>query len=425
MALTVAGPPLVAGAAAVVLDLSEVATLVLLVVAAAVAVVLTVRAVLRPIAHDAVDARLAGQDADERIRSLRTAVALRDRFDAAAAAEGAEAGVLRLLVRAATELEPMREVSLLLSLPDEPRVAWSVRMVDDELVPAVPVPGRPGCVALASGRTATVSSSHELGACEHLRETGGGSADRGSADRGSDDRGGSADRGGSDVDAAPAFDVSAVCIPLSLADRTLGLLCVTGPPGEPPGADDVATLEHLVATTGRRLGELRRRRGPSTPGPTDPVTGLPSEVALRSRAGELARSHVPYCMAIVRIDGADAYRRDHGPAGWDDALRLVADTTSTTLRPDDVVCRLDGERIAGVLSNCSTAQAAAALERVRESLVLALTVAGIAHFTCSVGLVDGARATSIDEAVRLADAAGEAALLQGGNRVVVADSSIA
>jgi GGDEF domain-containing protein len=405
----VAAPPIVAGAVAAALDLAAIPTFGLVVLGVAVAVVLTVRVVLRPIAHEAVDARLDAQDAKGRNADLRAAVALRDRFDAAAAAEGSEAGVLRMLVRAATELEPLRDVALLLSLPDEPRVAWSVRMVDDELVPAVPVPGRPGCVALASGRTATVSSSHELGACEHLRD-------------------GDAVGSASDADlpdAATAFDVAAVCIPLSLADRTLGVLCVTGPPGEPPDADDVATLEHLIATTGWRLGGLRRRRGPSTPGPTDPVTGLPTEVALRSRAGELARSHVPYCMAVVRVDGAQDYRRDHGPVAWDDALRLVADTTGATLRPDDVVCRLDEQRIAAVLANCSTVQAAAALERVRESLVLAHTVAGIAHFTCSVGLVDGARATSIDDTVRLADAAGEAALLQGGNRVVVADSSIA
>ena len=400
--------------AATALDLAPVPAVSVIAVGVAAAVVLTVRTVLRPLAHDAVDARLVGQAAEARIRSLRAAVVLRDRFDAAAPAEVSGAGVLRLLVRAATELEPLREVTLLLSLPDEPRVAWSVRMVDEELVPAVPVPGRPGCVALASGRTAVVTSSHELGACEHLRQSDG---DQGGIDA---DGGVAADP---IVEPAP-FDVAAVCIPLSLADRTLGLLCVTGPPGEPPDADDVATLEHLVATTGRRLGELRRRRGPSTPGPTDPVTGLPTEIALRSRAGELARAHTPYCMAIVRVDGAEDYRTEHGPVVWDDALRLVADTTGTTLRPDDVVCRLDDERIAAVLANCSTVQAAAALERVRESLVLALTVAGVAHFTCSVGLVDGARATSIDDAVRLADAAGDAALLQGGNRVVVADSSI-
>jgi GGDEF domain-containing protein len=401
VALTVAGPPLAAVALAAAADLGPLATFLLVLLGAAAAVVATGQVVLRPMARDDVDARLAALDADERAQALRTAIALRDRFDAAAAAEVGEAGLLRLMVRAATELTPMHDVALLLSLPDEPRVAWSVRMVDDELVPAVPVPGRPGCTALASGRTATAVSSHELGACEHLRET--------------------------DVAASGAgpLDVSAVCVPLALGDRTLGLLCVTGPPGEPPDLDTIATLEHLVATAGRRLGELRRTRGPSTPGPTDPVTGLPTEVALRSRTGELVRAHVQHCMAILRIDGADDYRTEHGPEGWDDALRLVADTTTATLRPDDVVCRLNGGRIAAVLASCTTVQAAAALERVRESLALALTVAGVPYFTCSAGLVDGARATSIDDAVRLADAALDAALLQGGNRVVVADASFA
>lgn len=415
MALVVGLPPILLSAIAAAVGAPAWIAVVGAALGSAIAAVAVVRLVMRPMAADAVDARLALGDAEERNRVLRSTVELRDRFDGAAAAEDSEAGVLRLLVRAATELAPDRDVALLLSLPDEPRVAWSVRMIDGELVPASPVPGRPGCVALATGRPASVASTHELGACEHLRETDG----TGGSD--SDD----VDDGQGDDGAVDAFDVSAVCLPLPLGDRTLGVLCVAGAPGELLDEDQMSVLEHLSTTAGRRLNSIRRRRGPSTPGPIDPVTGLPTEAALRSRAGELTRGHQQYCVAIVRVDGADGYRLEHGPHGWDDALRLVADTTSTTLRPDDVVVRLDDERIAAVLANCTTAQAAAAMERVRESTVLALTVAGIAHFTCSAGLVDGARATSLDDTVRLADAAGQAALLQGGNRVVVADASIA
>ncbi len=386
-------------AAGALLGLSSAALLALSALGAVVGTVATVTMLLRPLAHDAVDARIRAQDADERNAALRLTVVLRDRFDAAAAAEESEAGVLRLLVRAATELVSDAEVTLLLSLPTEARIAWSVRMVDGELVPAVPVAGRPGCVALASGSTATIASSHELGACEHLRS--------------------GKDHG---VDLDP-FDVSATCLALPLGDRTLGVLCVSGPPGESVDVDQLAVLEHLARTAGRRLDARRRRRGPSVPGPTDAVTGLPTDVALRSRAGELTRAHQQYCLAVLQVDGAAEFRATHSPDAFDDALRLVADTTSTTLRPDDVVVRLDGDRIAAVLANCSTVQGAAALERVRVSLVLALTVAGVAHFTCSAGLVDGARSTSVDDAIRLADAAGQTALLQGGNRVVVADAS--
>ncbi len=429
-----AGAPLVAVALAMVAGVGPFGVALAAVAGAASAVPMTVRAVLAPMARRSVDAHLAAADARAETDALRRAVTVRDRFDDAIAAEGAEAAVLRLLVTAALEVTPDADVTLLLSLPDEPRVAWSVRPAGDRLLPAEPVPGRPSCVALATGRSAVAPSSTEMGACVHLRDPGVEGHDHG-APSGDDPGDGAGDGDGQDhgeeddvgsAAAEPSWEpseVAAICLPLVIGERNLGVLCVTTAPGELPDRDRQAALEHLVRVGSTRLESLRRRRGPSTPGPTDPVTGLPTEVALRARAGELTRSHQPWCLAVLRVDGADEFRDLHGPRTWDDAMRLIADTTSTTLRPDDVVVRLDGERVAAVLSGCSTAQAAAALERARESLVLAHTMAGIEHFTCSVGLVDGTRTTSVDDGIRLADAAGHAALLQGGNRVVVADAS--
>ena len=415
-----AGAPLVAVALALLAGAGSVGVAVAAAAGVALGVPITVRTVLAPMAHRVVDAHLAGADARADLDALRRTVAIRDRFDDAVAAEGAEAAVLHLLVSAALEVTPDADVSLLLSLPDEPRVAWSVRSAGDRLLPAEPVPERPSCVALATGRTAVAPSSTEMGACGHLRESADGVHDLDDGLDPGEDGVGSASE---ELWWEPT-EVAALCLPLVIGERNLGVLCVTTAPGELPDRDRQATLEHVVHVGSARLESLRRRRGPSTPGPTDPVTGLPTEVALRARAGELTRSHQPWCLAVVRVDGADEFRHLHGPHTWDDAMRLIADTTSTTLRPDDVVVRLDGERVAAVLSGCSTAQAAAALERARESLVLAHTMAGIEHFTCSVGLVDGTRTTSIDDGIRLADAAGHAALLQGGNRVVVADASI-
>ena len=415
-----AGAPLVAVALALLAGAGSVGVAVAAAAGVALGVPITVRTVLAPMAHRVVDAHLAGADARADLDALRRAVMIRDRFDDAVAAEGAEAAVLHLLVSAALEVTPDADVSLLLSLPDEPRVAWSVRSAGDRLLPAEPVPERPSCVALATGRTAVAPSSTEMGACGHLRESADGVHDLDDGLDPGEDGVGSASE---ELWWEPT-EVAALCLPLVIGERNLGVLCVTTAPGELPDRDRQATLEHVVHVGSARLESLRQRRGPSTPGPTDPVTGLPTEVALRARAGELTRSHQPWCLAVLRVDGADEFRNLHGPHTWDDAMRLIADTTSTTLRPDDVVVRLDGERVAAVLSGCSTAQAAAALERARESLVLAHTMAGIEHFTCSVGLVDGTRTTSIDDGIRLADAAGHAALLQGGNRVVVADASI-
>lgn len=398
----VAGPVAAASAASLLADLDGISTVAVCalgaVVAASICCIVAItalrRSVIEPLTMQVVEDRLAAADAADRIATLVDGLALRDRFDRSVATVDSEAALLRLAVRAASELLPDHEVALLLSLPEEPRVAWSIRIVGTELIPAVPMPGRPGCAALVTGRTVSVASTTELGACAHLDPTSIGS------------------------------DVSAVCVPLGLGDRTLGVVAVTGAPGELPDAESIAVLEHLVATTGDRLARLRRRKGPSTPGPVDPVTGLPTAPAFRARVAELVRSHQAFCVALIQIDGAEELRQDSGVSGWEDALRLVADTTVGTLRPDDLVCRVDAERISAVLATCTTAQGASALERVRECMVLALTVTGVAHFTCSIGLVDGSRADSVDELLRLADAAGAAALLQGGNRVVIADPSI-
>ena len=164
-----AGAPLVAVALALLAGAGSVGVAVAAAAGVALGVPITVRTVLAPMAHRVVDAHLAGADARADLDALRRAVMIRDRFDDAVAAEGAEAAVLHLLVSAALEVTPDADVSLLLSLPDEPRVAWSVRSAGDRLLPAEPVPERPSCVALATGRTAVAPSSTEMGACGHLR----------------------------------------------------------------------------------------------------------------------------------------------------------------------------------------------------------------------------------------------------------------
>jgi len=62
-------------------------------------------------------------------------------------------------------------------------------------------------------------------------------------------------------------------------------------------------------------------------------------------------------------------------------------------------------------------RAAAAMERVREALVLRLAEHGSPRFTCSVGLADSGHGESIDEILDAADLAMSMAKYDGGNRV--------
>ena len=385
---SVAGPPLLAEAVVALGQLTGVVALVVRLAGIAAAAAAVMSLVVKPLLTAIARARLTATDLEERLAAERSARDFRARFDRAIAGADAEPAALRTGLRAVMEVVPDHDVALLLVAPDEPRIAWSVRIVNGALQTAEPVPGLPTCAALVAGAVTTTLSSTALDACAHLGD--------------------------------PAVDVSAVCVPFRIGERTLGSVCVTGPPGELPDADLIDTVQWIVERTATRVAEQRRTRGPSVPGPEDPVTGLPTGVALRSHLRDLVRALTPFSVAVVRLDGEEDYRAAHG-AGLDEALRLLAGTLTSTLRPDDVVCRLDGARFAAVLERCGAEQASAAMERVRESLVLALTLEGVPHFTCSAGIVESHQATSLDETVALADAACDVAHLRGGNRVSLAD----
>jgi len=88
-----------------------------------------------------------------------------------------------------------------------------------------------------------------------------------------------------------------------------------------------------------------------------------------------------------------------------------------TLRPTDVVCRMQSDTFLVVFPHCPAAHAVAALERVREALVLRLAEDGAARFTCSVGVADSAAGDSIEAILEEADLAMSMAKYEGGNRV--------
>ena len=81
------------------------------------------------------------------------------------------------------------------------------------------------------------------------------------------------------------------------------------------------------------------------------------------------------------------------------------------------MCRYGGDTFLAVFPKCSTMNAAAAMERVRESLVLHIAETGEPAFTCSSGVADSNQGTSIDELLGSADLAMSMAKYEGGNRV--------
>ena len=152
---------------------------------------------------------------------------------------------------------------------------------------------------------------------------------------------------------------------------------------------------------------------------TDPLTGLLNRRTVEDRAHELFRQRVPFALSIGDLDHFKALNDTHGHDAGDRALRLFARTLQTTLRDDDVVARFGGEEFVILFPGRTMAEAAAALERVREHLALAIGAGPVPGFTASFGVSHCDDWTNLDEMLRAADNALFRAKREGRDRVAV------
>ncbi len=387
VAAAVLGPPVVAELIVAATDLSSLPSMAVRAASWVLSVVIVVAVVIRPLQASLASARLDAEDAHSELRAMATEVDFRERFERALGQAGAEPAALRAALRAVHELQPDADVALLLAVPDETRVGWSVRLADGDLAAARPIPDTPGCAALA-GNTMVASDSDALDACAHVKD--------------------------------PDVSVSSTCVPLRVGDRVLGTISVVQAPGEVPDRHTVEVLEWVADRTGTRITEVRRLQGRRSAFREDPATGLPGPDSLESHLRESFRSLVPFCVALVDIDDFDGVEHLRGTDGTEQVQQTLAESLRCTLRPDDLICHMDRGRFAAVLGNCGATEASLAIERVREALTLSLATAGAVPFTFSAGVVESHRANSIDDLFDRARSAARLAHGNGGNRVAVA-----
>lgn len=378
--------PAMATAAAITLRLADTLVVITAGIGGLMAAFWTGR-ILTTRSREAADLRLDNQQTNDDLVALRSEVEFRERFDEALRESTGESATLELTLRAVSEIVPEAQVSFLLSQPDNTHLGWAITVHQGYLDPAVPIHNAPRCRALDRRSTVIARSNHEVGACEHL--------------------------------AGQGVEVSSLCLPLDLGDRTLGIVNVIAAPGQPPDRRAVRTVEWTVQRASVRMTEQRLERGPSTIGATDPITGLPGPEALRSQLKDLVRALQRFSIAIVTIDHYQELVDEQGPDTGEMMLLATSDALVATLRPDDFVCRYDESTFAVVLPGCDVARAAGVIERVRESLTLLLVVEGEAAFTCSAGVAESNQATSIDELLTMASGTCDRAAAAGGNRVLV------
>ena len=219
----------------------------------------------------------------------------------------------------------------------------------------------------------------------------------------------------------PQGRCAAVCVPVSIMGRTVGVIHATCEPNT--GLDDatVEDLETLAKLAGTRIGLLRVMTETQLLASTDSLTGLLNRRSLENRVQGLRRDGINFAVAMADLDHFKQLNDVHGHETGDRALRIFAQTLQTSLRSRDVVSRQGGEEFAVVLPACTIGEANAALESVRHNLLDAVRAAGLPAFTVSFGVVAAADTEDLSEMLARADVALMQAKRTGRDQIVVHD----
>ena len=177
---------------------------------------------------------------------------------------------------------------------------------------------------------------------------------------------------------------------------------------------DAAALALDNAETRARLEHQAR---------TDSLTGLFNHSVFHERL-QLAlegASHTRAPVAVLMFDIDDFKRVNdvHGLGVGDELLRSLADMLRSSLRPDDIACRLGGEEFAIIMHGCDAAGANGVGERILRRLA-EMDFPAVGRLTVSVGLAFGPEhASNPRELAACAEAAMMTAKAQGKNRIVL------
>ena len=213
----------------------------------------------------------------------------------------------------------------------------------------------------------------------------------------------------------------AVCVPVSIMGRTVGVIHATTEPNTSLGEAAVQDLETLAKLVGARVGLLRVMTETQLQASTDSLTGLLNRRSLENKVQALRREGMTFVVAMADLDHFKQLNDVHGHETGDRALRMFAQILRTSLRSHDIVCRQGGEEFALVLPTCTVADASVALDKVRAHLLDAIQGSGLPAFTVSFGIVEAAETEDLADVLARADAALLQAKRAGRDRVVVHD----
>ena len=310
------------------------------------------------------------------------------------ALEGArnEDALFTVIHRALDSVPPSAPTELLLAGGHERAITQVVEAGPDGEGPGCPVADSGECEAMRTGLTQRYDHSDELDACAHLRDRMAGAC-------------------------------SAVCVPVQILGRSVGVLHRSGPAHYQADDRTVGYLESVSRKVGVRLGLLRSTSA-GREMVIDPITGALDRASVEARIIDLARNLTPFSLAQCDLDHFQDFTRTYGREFADRAIRLVAQVLSEILRPGDVVGRFGDDELLIVLPHATNGAAQGALERAREHLALTLSTMDLPPFTCSFGVVESGFGSTLEDLLVAADVAVSLAKDLGRNRVVVAGDQL-
>jgi diguanylate cyclase (GGDEF)-like protein len=260
--------------------------------------------------------------------------------------------------------------------------------------PGCPVASPDQCVAARRAQTQIFPDSDALDGCPLLRGRGG-------------------------------DDFSAVCVPVSIMGRTVGVVHATAPIDRPVGDAATGALQVLANLSGNRLGMLRIMAETQLQAMTDGLTGLMNRRSFENRARILRSNGEDYALVMADLDHFKGLNDAHGHETGDRALRVFAETLRESVRTEDLVCRYGGEEFAVLLPGVDLAEAVEVMERVRVALARVTRRGDVPSFTASYGVAESSVSADLDDLFLRADRALFAAKDAGRDCICIDGHSIA
>ena len=180
-------------------------------------------------------------------------------------------------------------------------------------------------------------------------------------------------------------------------------------------------MGQIADRVGDRIGVLRAFAQSQAQASTDPLTGLLNRRSFQDKAAAMINTGQRVAVAFGDLDHFKTLNDTHGHEAGDRALRLFARVVKEAMRTNDLSARWGGEEFVLVFHGSDASVATAALERLRESLAVALATGTTPQFTVSFGVADTDMSHDIGDLVNLADDALLLAKRTGRNKVVTAD----